>query len=374
VITQEEALEGNQAALTSMIDGGNTNNFLLSLDLSNTSTINTNYFLLMNVAPYLSHEVLLRVAEDGTALSNAMIRNILVACAQSAKDDEIQNLLNNRVSPLPQYMRDQINQGLLILSEMENDQREIGSYVADINHSVNETMWRATQDTLDLSANIFEIFNEVNDYTLKMQLANWIDADGRRSDANALIAEIGNNLQSQEDVQSFDILNAMRDFQNQMVDNNIELNDIDQGNIDYLKGLLDYPDVHVADAIALLKLNNQLNYIEPVLMPQVNPNQIVSAAPVKINTTLDPSESSLEVNPNPVTDLLTVKYKVLEKTTILQLVITDINGKELLKQLLKNNIDEIIVNCNQFISGNYILTIKGDGIKSLSQKIIISKK
>jgi hypothetical protein len=374
VITQEEALEGNQAALTSMIDGGNTNNFLLSLDLSNTSTINTNYFLLMNVAPYLSHEVLLRVAEDGTALSNAMIRNILVACAQSAKDDEIQNLLNNRVSPLPQYMRDQINQGLLILSEMENDQREIGSYVADINHSVNETMWRATQDTLDLSANIFEIFNEVNDYTLKMQLANWIDADGRRSDANALIAEIGNNLQSQEDVQSFDILNAMRDFQNQMVDNNIELNDIDQGNIDYLKGLLDYPDVHVADAIALLKLNNQLNYIEPVLMPQVSANQIVSAAPVKINTTLDPSESSLEVNPNPVTDLLTVKYKVLEKTTILQLVITDINGKELLKQLLKNNIDEIIVNCNQFISGNYILTIKGDGIKSLSQKIIISKK
>lgn len=374
VITQEEELEGNLAALAEMIDGGNTDEFLMSLDLNNSSSINTNYFLLMNVAPYLSREVLFKVTEDGNALTNAMLRNILVACAQSAKDEEIQHRLDNRSTPLPQYMRDQINQGLISVSNMESEEREIGSYVAEIHHSVNETMWRATQDTLDLSSNIFDIFNEVNDYTLKMQLANWIDADDRKNDANSLINEIGNNLQTEEDIQNYDVFRDMRNFRYQIVDNNLEANKLDQNNIDYLTSYIHYPDVNVSYAMAILKLNNQLDYIEPVLLPQENASRVVNLTPSKIITELDPSESSLEISPNPVSDLFTAKYKILEKTSNLQLVITDINGKELFNQPLKNNIDEIIVNCNQFISGNYIVTIKGDGIKLLSQKIVVSKK
>lgn len=374
VITQEEELEGNLAALAEMIDGGNTDEFLMSLDLNNSSSINTNYFLLMNVAPYLSREVLFKVTEDGNALTNAMLRNILVACAQSAKDEEIQARLDNRTNPLPQYMRDQINQGLIEISDMENEEREIGSYVAEIHHSVNETMWRATQDTIDLSNNIFDIFNEVNDYTLKMQLANWIDADDRKNDANTLIGEIGNNLQTEEDIQNYDIFRDMRNFRYQIVDNNLEANKLDQNNIDYLTSYLHYPDVNVSYAMAILKLNNQLDYKEPVLLPQENASRVVNLTPGKINTELDPSESSLEVSPNPVSDLFTAKYKILEKTSNLQLVITDINGKELFNQPLKNNIDEIIINCNQLISGNYVVTLKGVGIKSLNQKIVVSKK
>lgn len=374
IITQEEVLESNLAALSEMIDGGNTDEFLLGLDLNNSSNINTNYFLLMNVAPYLSREVLFKVTEDGNALTNAMLRNILVACAQSAKDEGIQNRLDNRSIPLPQYMRDQINQGLIEISDMEDEEREIGSYVTEINHSVNETMWRATQDTTDLSSNIFDVFNDVNDYTLKMQLANWIDADERRNDANSLIDEIGNNLQTEEDIQNYDIFRDMRNFRYQLMDNNLEAHKLDQNNIDYLTSYLQYPDANVSYAMALLKLNNQLNYIEPVLLPQGNANRVVNSIPSKLITELDPSESSLEVSPNPVSDLLTAKYKILEKSSNLQLVITDINGKELYHQPLKNNIDEIIVNCNQFISGNFIVTIKGNGIKSLSQKIVVSKK
>lgn len=374
VITQEEILEGNLAALAEMIDGGNTEQFLLNLDLSNSSFIATNYFLLMNFTPYLSREVLLRVVEDGTALSNAMIRNILVACSQAAKDEEVQFRLDNRTYPLPQYMRDQINQGLIELSAMENEEREIGSYVAEIEHSVNETMWRATQDTVDLSSNIFDIFNEIEDYTLKTQLANWIDADDRRIDANFLIDEIGSNLQFEEDIQDYDIFRDMRNFRYQIVDNNLEANHLDQNNIDYLTSYLHYPDVNVSYAMAMLKLNNLLDYKEPVILPQENASRVVNLTSTKIITELDPSESSLEVSPNPVSDLFTAKYKILEKTSTLRLVITDVNGKELLNQPLMNNIDEIIVNCNQFVSGNYIITIKGNGIKSLSQKIIVSKR
>lgn len=374
VITQEEILEGNLAALAEMIDGGNTDEFLMALDLNNSSSINTNYFLLMNVAPYLSREVLFKVTEDGNALTNAMLRNILVACAQAAKDEEIQVRLDNRTIPLPQYMRDQINQGLIEISDMENEEREIGSYVEEINHSVNETMWRATQDTVDLSSNIFDIFNDVNDYSLKMQLANWIDADDRKNDANFLIDEIGNNLQTEEDIQNYDIFSDMRNFRYQIADNNLEANKLDQNNIDYLTSYLHYPDVNVSYAMALLKLNNQLSYVEPVLLPQENASRVVNLAPTKIISELDPSESSLEVSPNPVSDLFTAKYKILEKSSNLQLVIADVNGKELFNQRLKHNIDEIIVNCNHFISGNYIVTIKGNGIKSMNQKIVVSKK
>lgn len=373
VITAGAHLQENIEALAAMVDAGNSEDFLTQLDFYDVGSVNSNYFLLMNTAPYLSINVLKLVVEDGTVFSNAMIRNILVACSQSAKDAEIQSRLDHRSNPLPQYMREQIDLGLVEMSSMEEDERQIGTYKLMIDNSVSETMWRATQDTLDLSENIFEIFNEVEDYMFKLQLVDWIDADNRKDDANNLLAEIGNNIES-ENLESYNIYRDMRDFCYFLQDENLEADRLDGGFLDFLSSYLSIPNSNISYAMALLKLNNQLTYIEPLMIPNENSDRVVNISPDKIITELDPSESSLEVSPNPASDLIVAKYKILEKSNNLQLVITDINGRELYSQNLINQIDEIVLNCSAYISGNYFITIKGDGIKSLNQKIIVSRK
>lgn len=373
VITQQENLEENRSALAAMIDGGDTEQFLLSLDLSDANTMYTNYFLLMNVAPYLSREVIFKVLEDGLPFTNAMIRNVLVACPQSAKDDEVQRRLDERSNALPKYMREQINTGLIEVSDLEIEEREIGTYLSGISSSINENMWRATQDTLNHTNYVIEIFNESDDYIHKLQLVEWLEADQRESEAENLIHEIENHLQAEEEIQSVSIYRDLRNFKNEYLVGNVEAKKAIKEHSNFLINYLQFADVNVSQAMALLALTNDLEYREPLIIPSADLNRITKPKITQTELKLDPSESSLELSPNPATEWFVAKYKILEKSSNLMMIISDNSGKELLKQELKHPIDEIIVNCSSYPSGTYVVSIKGRGLKAMSQKIIITR-
>lgn len=372
VITKKFQMEENIAALSELLDAGNTEEFLLGLDLSNENFINSNYFLLMNVSPFLSKSVLLKVVANECAFSNAMIRNVLVACSQAAKDDEIQMFLDNRSNQLPIYMREQINLGLIEMSALEVEEKIIGSYKSEIDQSIIETMWRATQDTLDLSNSIFNIFNEIEDPSLKLQEIQWLDASGRENQSNDLLSQLASNI-SEEDQENFNIFSTMRLKCFDYSINNVDILNLNPEEILNLESMISIPVSSVAPAMALLKLNNMLVYNEPLLIPQTNSNRVVKIGSNQLIQELDPSESSLNISPNPVKDLFIAKYKVLEKCSNLKLVINDNIGNEVLMRKLENRIDEIIIDCGSMITGNYIVTLKADGIKPISQKIVITK-
>jgi uncharacterized repeat protein (TIGR01451 family) len=82
--------------------------------------------------------------------------------------------------------------------------------------------------------------------------------------------------------------------------------------------------------------------------------------------------SSAKAYPNPVSDLLTVDYRIPKTAAKAALNFSNVNGKQMkLIELSKNN-NSVKVETNRWVDGTYFYSLIVDGIRTFSQKIIVS--
>ncbi|HNX85738.1 MAG TPA: FG-GAP-like repeat-containing protein, partial [Bacteroidales bacterium] len=179
-------------ALSTLVDGGSTS--LLTLDVA-TSTppeaLQTRNELIAK-SPYLSDTVMKTSVAKEDVLDNAMIRDVLVANPHSAKSDEIINMLENRVNPMPDYMLEQILAGEDTVSAKEIleakkawwDGEAAKAYTRLLNYFKGDSIRPANDDSLNW------LFAYRNTLSSRYDKVAWLHAKGDYARAGDALVSI----------------------------------------------------------------------------------------------------------------------------------------------------------------------------------------
>lgn len=134
--------------LMSLKDAGDTPELQNEVDNSTSSQTLEIYTELINTSPYVSDTVVESAIIKEDVLNNALLRDIMVANPQSAKNNELIVAIDDRSNPMPDYMKAQILQGKSIVGAMELLESEISyfktkrevAYKNCINWYLNDTL------------------------------------------------------------------------------------------------------------------------------------------------------------------------------------------------------------------------------------------
>jgi hypothetical protein len=112
-------IDETENLLTQLVDAGDTEEMANEVETADNSEAYQLRNELLNSSPYLSNEVLENAADKEDVLTNSLIRDVLVANPQAAKNVEVLDLVENRMNPMPQYMKDQILNGQTTIGSKE---------------------------------------------------------------------------------------------------------------------------------------------------------------------------------------------------------------------------------------------------------------
>jgi len=133
-------------------DGGDTEALKWEVDMSTSPEAYEVYNTLMNSSPYISDTVMAAAIEKESVLVNAMIRDVMVANPHNAKNEELLAKIDERVNPMPGYMKAQILQGRSLVSVFEELQSQLGFYKHQREAAFNELVKLYISDTVQPAA------------------------------------------------------------------------------------------------------------------------------------------------------------------------------------------------------------------------------
>ena len=141
-----------KAQLAALVDGGDTDGMNFDVLLSSPPEAVEVYQDLMNQSPFLSDPVMKTAIYKENVLPNAMIRDVLVANPQSAKDNEVLEALDERFDPMPEWMKNQILQGVNITGAKEAIESELAKWKQKRAEHFNNLYQYFRKDTINLQA------------------------------------------------------------------------------------------------------------------------------------------------------------------------------------------------------------------------------
>jgi hypothetical protein len=123
--------------LKSLIDDGSSDEKNAMIMSSLPGQAGEVYLDLINTSPFLSDTVLKSTIIKDEVLNNDMITDIMSANPQSAKNNDILDLLDNRIIPLNDSMWYEIMKGNDTIAEKESLEGILSSWIAEKQHNIN---------------------------------------------------------------------------------------------------------------------------------------------------------------------------------------------------------------------------------------------
>ncbi len=106
--------------------------------------------------------------EKEDILTDALIRDVLVANPQSAKSDEVLEAIENRSAAMPQYMKDQIAAGASLVSEKEELEAKSFYFKTAFTNALNDLLFIYMSDTT--------LSNPLDSVIVQLEAANYLYA------------------------------------------------------------------------------------------------------------------------------------------------------------------------------------------------------
>ncbi len=362
------AAENNAATtetqLTTLVDGGNTAALTTEVATSTPSEAIETRDELLTVSPYLSNDVMKTAVEKEDVLTNAMIRDVLVANPQSAKSDQVLEAVDNRVNPMPDYMIDQILEGQNTTGAKENLEAQLSVWQHERNRAFfNLYRNYASPETSD---------------SLMLLLDGEPSLEARYIKAEAFVAkgEIGNAITVLNAIPSdFTLNDAQLSEYNAWIDYAGILQTIatrggntlwpDSTETNSLMTLAQNDNL-VAGAYArdLLIAAGKLAYEEPIL----NDDGLKTEIARKEHKGLSATEKTLNLFPNPAKHYVTIAYSLEEEPANATIMMTDATGRMVKQLQISAKKDQVILPLSDMQPGTYIIQL------FLSNKAIASEK
>ena len=349
-----EGIEEINITLQTLTDGGNTELTVAEIVLANDNNAWQTYIGLMDKSPYLSKEVLTEVARKEEALTAPMVRNVLLANPQAAKDPEIMKILDMRIGELPPYMIDQINSGLTQISPKEYLEMQKADLSNQLYQKTSKQMRYYIRHPQQYSDSDIEDLLSIDSHPqYKIQLADYYASKRNYQEAVAVLNNINvsDDFTQNETQNLIELYNLLDSF----LSDTVLINTLGENSISALFAFVDNGGRAGAFARGLLQLNGVLNYREPLYLPEIVDTRKT------VSNSKKPNQEFFKVYPNPAEQYITVEYDLenIKESAILKIVST--NSKPVCVKEIQNTKDCILIDLKEFTSGNYIIYIEVNG-------------
>ncbi|KAF5045410.1 hypothetical protein DSECCO2_481540 [anaerobic digester metagenome] len=353
-------------SLEIIVDGGDTELKVAELN----STLPEDALLLRNdlliQSPFLSDTVLKTVIIREDILNNAMVRDILVANPQSAKSDLLISTLDSKFNPFPEYMKDEVMEGIFYLSSKEllESRREMAELHYD--YCVNRMLAYNLTDSIQVSYDtLVNFLLEEGGFESKLKLA-WMkiencDTIGALSMMAGLIdCENITNAQ-QNEIQ--DNLAFM-----QWISENPAIQD---NNLAALLGFSQFQSTSVASAATgVLLASGFINYDEPYLAPDLTKKTTVKLPKQKGSLN---NPEALRVYPNPTSNYITIEFDLGDEASDALIEIIDASGKIVWVKKSNKSKNQLVADVQMLSTGNYLARLYSNRHLIASKTFVIYK-
>jgi len=363
-------------ALTRKVrDRGSTDLLNFDVQTSTTSQAMEVTNELLNQSPYLSDTVMKSATEKEEVLNNALIRDVLVANPQSAKSEDLMELLATRTIPMPDYMMEQITAGEDTVSPKELlearkawwDGEADKAYIRLLNYYKGDSTGTTIEDSL------VWLFNVRNKLSARYDNAEWFHAKGDTLQAEETLNSIPamfdlNSAQEQTQeayLTFFDLHNRVKKdtsyafkIDSVMRTSLLELTSSNQN----------LPGVYARN---MLLATGNINYQEPVILPD---SGLKATKKVKFKGVKDSGNNKfISVFPNPAHDYFIIRYNTPEDAQKGSIKLYDAKGILMFSKEVSTTKGQITVPTTAMISGLYLIVLEQNGKKIEMAKLTIIK-
>jgi len=263
-------------------------------------------------------------------------------------------------------MRNQINQGLTVISAKEQMELDISTYKRERNLAINQAVQLLASDTIDRTADMIDFLANTGDIQYEYRLAEAYDVLGEVEQAETVLTAIGNMELSEEEIQAHTDYVSFRSLMQVWETENKNLLALSEGDIEALQSYTEHANITAGEANALLALNGIDTYKEPVYFP----DEVEQELRIAQYTEEEISEDKLFVYPNPAKDYVIIEYATTVFPKELSIIITDLKGQIVYNKQLSYPQDELVITMDRFSTGQYFCTLK-DGNKIIGTERFI---
>jgi hypothetical protein len=361
----EALISGYTGQMLSLKDGGNTQDLKDDIAYSIPPEALALYNSLMAKSPYLSDTVLTEAIGKEDVLPSAMVTDILVANPQSAKSSEIIEALDNRTNLLSDEQREDVDQGVFVLSAFESLQSKIGDALAQRAHVqyaiVNQYINDSTgTDSLKLylsaQPDLWAKQVLLNQYVTE---SDTVSADGLMQSINSSCLNPTQQDQWNDLITFYGICTQMKAQANDLPDS------IQQTILNELATHNTYSGTYARD---LLINKDIIAYNEPYIFPE---NNLKSGKIIRNKQVTTRINADFKIYPNPAIDYVIIEYTGEKSNRFLSIEIIDAAGQIILKHNFEETSDIQVIPLSGVAPGAYTIHIIRDIWPHSNSKLII---
>lgn len=352
----------------SLIDDGNTEGFKDNIELNWSSDAWLLREKLLTSSPYLSSDVLLKVAGENV-LPNGMLLEVFLANPDATKGegfiDKLKEATNNS---FPEYMMDYVrgnydNRTLRTdmegqLSAIHFDLSNVRSWVKNLTKMKEEY---TEGDRYDVAKLGDEIYNKVG-------LIDYYIERGDFNKADSVLTAIENDKSYREELPLIDNLGDYITFRSSL--GNRSLAQLDSTEISYLETLAEENGRVAGYAQNILCFFYNICYEKTFAFGNPQPKAMTVPTP---NTKEELNNVLYNVNvyPNPAKDYTSLQWEIYDELKDARYSVVDLNGRELLNGILTGNKGEQVIDTRKLGQGVYIIGVYNNNEMKVNRKLIV---
>jgi parallel beta-helix repeat protein len=363
----KNTINEQEELLALMVDGGNTQKTVNAIETVQEGQEINLMSDLLDKSPFLSEEALVKTAVEEDVLPAIIVANVLEANPQAAKSVEVQTALDNRANPMPDYLRQLIDQGLDVVSAKEELEMALGENKMLKEQVLSDIITAYLNDqTTDRSADAEALMLAENSPSYDYLMVNRYLSTNRMTEAQTLFNAMPGKY-SFSDAQMVEY-NQMA----QIVAIHVAL-----GHANYFEltaeqknqlYLLANDGATRAGALArgILVLVDRAEFPVPeITIPEGgNKNQRIPMEEKPI--------FSFNVQPNPANDYFVVEYNLATKEfETAELRLFNNQGKQVYQQKLTKQAFQLLITTEQFEPGIYLCRLYKDSKEVGANPLVI---
>jgi hypothetical protein len=290
----------------------------------------------------------------------------LIANPHSAKSETLLQELDMRLDPMPEFMRDEILEGVFVLSAKELMEAKRDIEMQFYNYGFNRLLSAALTDTIPVPEDTLLALLAADGSARSLMQQAWVMLE------NGDTLSAANRMASIPTEVSFTETEAKEHTEQQaFMQWLVQHPEISEEQFEDLSNFVESPSTQVsASALSLMVAHQLFDYQEPYLVPDLTKSMEVKKPKAQ---TSEISNGTIRIYPNPGKDYITIEYAVYEFNGSLYYQLTDQSGKVVKTSNLGKRADQIIIDTRELSSGSYYIKLVSGNKNVAGSRFMIAK-